>query len=116
MRTVAEFTNPFSDEEDAQLLNISSGVVAPDAIKANLLSAYERGDKRLVEFVNERLVEGEKDLFDQHSLPTGKTFSHIDKKRRASISLQNASVKENRALITMMLMVAQEKGLDIKDV
>ena len=79
--TVDGFNNPFSDEKDDQLLNISSGIVAPESVKSDLFSAYDRGDERFAEFVTERLVEGKKDLFEKHSLPTGKTFSSIDKKK-----------------------------------
>ena len=111
------FTNPFCVEDgDKQLWNISSGTAATDVVKSDLLSAHRYGEETFKEYIGERLFNGEKDVFDKLSLPKTKTFSDIGKKVKSNISLTNASMKENRHLLVRMMVIAQEKGLDQKDV
>ena len=61
METIQYMINPFQHETD-QLVSLSSGVVASDAIKQDLLCARQTGEKALLRFMNDRLISQNDDI------------------------------------------------------
>ena len=55
LESIKTGSNPFSGEDITNLFSTSSGVVVTDDIAADILNAYTIGEKRFVQFVNERL-------------------------------------------------------------
>ena len=80
-----------------------------------MFSAFTKGEECFQKFVSERLIEGQKGVFDKLSLPKGKTFSYIDKKVSSKATQNTASLKEHRDLLVHLLMIAQENGLNLED-
>ncbi|XP_046556095.1 uncharacterized protein LOC124265368 isoform X1 [Haliotis rubra] len=115
MTTVTCFANPFNIEEEKELVNICSGKVAPETVTSDLSTAYTRGEECFKDFVSQRLVEGTKDVFDKLTLPTSKTFSDLSR-REKSKGNESSLMKERRQLLTRMVIIAQEKGLDLQQV
>ena len=55
LESIKTGSNPFAVEDITNLFSTSSGVVVTDDIAAAILNAYTIGEKRFVQFVNERL-------------------------------------------------------------
>lgn len=115
METFTGFFNPFTGESGHDIFSISSGKVAPENVRSDLTTAFNRGEDCFQSFVQRRLLDKEVDVFEKLSLPSCKTFSDIDKKSLSRSSQSTASVKEHRDILARMLMIAQEKGLNLKD-
>lgn len=81
MYTIMHYTNPFTCGDSSELFNISSGQIASEAIRLDLLSAYDKGEACFQLFVKEQLLSDHKDLYDPLSLPATKTFMDINKKK-----------------------------------
>ena len=56
MEVISQWRNPFEPADD--LVSLSSGSVASNALKEDLLKAEEKGKSVLVSFVQDRLTSG----------------------------------------------------------
>ena len=76
-------TNPFDADSHPEgiLLNISSGLHAPQDVQQSLLSAVKTGEKRFCAFVKETLsTEGKTSFYAPIARSGLKTFSDVNKK------------------------------------
>ena len=76
LQTLSSWSDPFLvSEEDDSLINISSGVLVPEAVKSDLLNAEAIGEKRFLQFVNNRLKSNKEKFHDPISKLQLKTFT-----------------------------------------
>lgn len=71
--------NPFQVSDE--LINISSGKVANEAIKQDLMSAQEKGQAAFTSFVNAQLINRSEDFFDPLTKLKLGTFSEARTKK-----------------------------------
>ena len=116
MMTVESLGSPFAASADDQLVHISSGVVAPADIQSSLMSAHEAGKTAYTTFTTERLLDGTQGFFNTISTLRPKTFSHLTVKPKSKKSMECMSLRESRNLLGRMLMIAQVRKLDLKDI
>ena len=84
------FGNPFSidgpvpvdDEPPDPLINIATGVVAPNDVTQDLLSAKSKGKKAMVEFVANRINMSEVSLSSPIKRLKLKTFANVQPTKR----------------------------------
>ncbi|XP_070548281.1 uncharacterized protein [Ptychodera flava] len=115
MSTLLSVGSPFTSDKDSQLVHLTAGALASEEITSDLTNAYSRGEEAYLQFENERLTQGVKDLFDKMSVVRGKTFADISKKPKSKVTMNCLSLKENRNLLQRMLLIAQVRQLDLHD-
>ena len=79
---ISNWRNPFEPSEE--LLSLSSGYVASESMKADLLLAKEKGTTALTAFVEERLVTNSTGFFQ--TLPKLKVGSFHDAQKKTGTS------------------------------
>ena len=104
--------NPFRVSED--LVHLTSGVVAPDDVRVDLLDAREKGTDALKEFVRTRLNSSETGFHDPLQKMNLKTFSHTTKAKRKQSSKQ--TMKTDLDFFAKVLVIAQNRQMDLRDV
>ena len=109
--TVKSWCNPF--ESSDQLNSLSSGVVADPSVTNDLLSAKDVGAKAADDFISERLKSSSKGFYDPISKNGLKTFSV---KSKVSKTDRNAIIKADRHLFARLLVIAQSRQLNMRNV
>ena len=78
MELLKSLGDPF-DVNMAELINISSGVVASDDVRDDLLNVKEVGDQNATNFMENRLICEEPDIFSPIKQNKSKTFKSMSK-------------------------------------
>ena len=115
LQTLSSWSDPFpASEEDDSLINISSGVLVPEAVKSDLLNAEAIGEKRFLQFVNNRLKSNKEKFHDPISKLQLKTFTSVVQKKKSKVKGQEIMIKTDRNLMARMLVAAQTRDLDLR--
>ena len=114
-------TNPFefdtsaAEDERQPLINIATSGVASEEIQNDLCKAREMGQKRLQEFVEERLQNNRTDFMAPIPKQTIKTFSTLNKPKKIKTHGKVESVNIDRQIFSKLLtIIAQSREVDIK--
>ena len=110
---IRNWCNPF--EPSAELLSISSGYVASESMKQDLLLAKEKGTTALTAFIEERLVKTSTGFFQ--TLPKLKLGSFRDAQKKTSVAAgdRNVIIRADRNLFARLLVIGQSRQMDLKD-
>ena len=111
------WVNPFNPT-DTELVKISSGTVAPDPIKQDLLGALSGGEEAYSLFKT-KCIHSEKSgehFFDKMTKMKLKTFTEIKKKSVTSVQAKEIVLKADRNLFGHMILIAQSRDLHMRDV
>ena len=113
LEVISNWRNPF--EPSAELLSISSGYVASESMKQDLLLAKEKGTTALTAFVEERLVTNSTGFFQ--TLPKLKLGSFRDAQKKTSVTAgdRNVIIRADRNLFARLLVIGQSRQMDLKD-
>ena len=105
--------NPF--EPSAELLSISSGYVASESMRQDLLLAKEKGTTALTAFIEERLVKNSTRFFQ--TLPKLKLGSFHDAQKKTALAAgdRNVIIRADRNLFAHLLVIGQSHQMDLKD-
>ena len=111
--------NPLSPDE-SDLVSLSTGTVAPPTVVKDLLSllrALEVGEKAYQTFKHTRLDDDTPSVkfHDKMAKQRLKTFSTIGTKT-ARTKGQNVVLKADRNLFSQMILVAESRSVNMKDV
>ena len=104
--------NPFQASRD--LVSISSGVVAEDTVKDDLLNAEEIGESALQEFVKSRLNSDVANFFDPLKKLSLGTFSN--KSKQKGKKGKETTMKAEFDFYSRTLVIAQSRQLDLREV
>lgn len=114
--TLENMVNPFEPGR-TELVHLTSGVVATDDVRTDLLKANCIGEERLQTFLTDKLLVSEPDIFATIPKVKLKTFSSMAKKVKiTSKSGVDATLRSNRNLFARMLLLAQSRDIDMKEV
>ena len=114
--TLESMVNPFEPGRE-EIVHLTSGLVATQEVKSDLLSAKEAGEKQLQTFIQEKLLVPEPDIFSKLPMLKLKTFTSMAKKVKVtSKNGTEATLKNNRNLFARMLLLAQSININMKDV
>ena len=107
------FINPFTyDSKD--LVHIVSGVVVPDAIAKDILSASEKGELCFIEFCQDRLLTDKKGFHDAIKNLKLKFFSDVGKVTKTKTSGKETVLKSERNLMARLVITGRERGIKIE--
>lgn len=108
--------NPF-DLEQENLVHIVSGVVAPDAVKHDLLEAKAIGENKFKSFVQEQVTNQTPDIFKSIKKTNLKTFAFALKPVNTTTAKgKEISLKSSRNLFARLLILAKSREVDLKEV
>ena len=114
--TVCSMLNPWSSRQDSShLLNISSGAIAIDNVKHDLLQAYAIGKSDMTNFLKSRISpEGKINLYDTLPKLKLKTFADNDGK---STKISTSTISKNsRSMYARPLVVSQCREINMREV
>ena len=115
INTIQSMVNPF-DTTQPNLVHLASGVIAPAAIRHDLLSAKSLGEERFRVFVQENLSD-KPDVFDTIQKTKLQTFSSALKPTKITTSKgKEVSLKSSRNLCARLLLLAKSRDVDMKTV
>ena len=115
--TIASWVDPFAEgTESDDLLNISSGVVAPPNVKKDLMHARTVGEEEFQKFVENRLKTSNVGFFEPLSKLKLETFSTVLRKKIVKVKGKDIVVRADRHLMARMLVVAQSRKMDLQEV
>ena len=114
--TIKSMINPF-ENTTGELVAISSGAVAIDAVKDDLLNAKAKGEAATQEFIKERLLVGtgskQADFHDTIKQQKLKTFAdNCTSKRKACKEI----FKDGKVFFARLLVAGQKRNLDLQEV
>ena len=114
--TLESMVNPFETGR-TDMIHLSSGLVATPDVKTDLLTVKQQGEECVTDFITNRLLVTEPDIFSKISKLKLKTFSSMTKKVRVSSGKgTEVTLKNNRNLFARMLLLAQSREIDMKEV
>jgi hypothetical protein len=113
--TIDTFTNPFADGCD-QLINMVTKAVLPEKIQADINKRIEIGEERFVQFVSERIVTNNVNLWAPMKKLKLQMWSSVGKKVTLKDGDKIVELKEDRALFARMLVVSKSRDTDLKQV
>lgn len=98
------------------IIHLSSCLVATVDVKTDLLAAKQKGEEHLLDFITNRLFVREPDIFSKIQMLKMKTFSSMTKKVKVHSKGAEVTLKNNRNLFARMLLLAQSRNVDMKEV
>ena len=109
--------DPFQADGSGDLINIASGVAATNAVRDDLLSAVEKGESALKDFINQRLAQGSTlNFYDKLHQMQLNTFSSMLKCSAVKVDKVNMVLKADRGLFARMVVMAQTRLLNLRQV
>lgn len=121
MALLQSWQNPFGSSD--VLLNIASGVAARKEVEKDLLSAGEQGERALEGFINCRLKtldpeDGQASIgfFDTLHKMKLRTFGAMMKESSVKVNKTKVVLKADRNLFARMIVMAQSRLLNIREV
>ena len=112
---IESMQNPF-DARHTDLINISSGVVASSEVQNDLMSAYEKGEKALGDFIDKRLISPSADFFAPLKAIKLKTFSDMGKSKSKTKSGKEVMLRSDKQLFSRLLIIAQARNIDLREI
>lgn len=112
IEVIEGWINPF---EASELIVLSSGRVADENVKQDLLTAKEKGRQAFQTFVNERLVTNTKGFFDTFTKLKLGSFRDAQKKTSVKAGTKNIIIKADRNLFACLLVVGQSRKVDLRE-
>ena len=114
--TLESMVNPYEPGRE-EIVHLTSGLVATEEVRSDLLTAKDAIEKRLQTFIQEKLLVPEPDIFSKIPMLKLKTFTSLVKKVKVtSKNGTEATLKSNRNLFARMLLLAQSINIDMKEV
>ena len=106
--------NPFENDPETDpgdLVHLSSGVVAPQDVCSDLLTAHKKGNDAFIVFSKERLL-GEIDLKETLKKFQLKTFTHASKRKRVVLKGKSVKVQNDRELLARLVVIGKVRDID----
>ena len=121
LQTINSWTDPFAEQENnSDMINISSGVVAPppppQPVVHDLLRAQEVGEHHLCQFIDDRLKSEKVKFFAPLPKLKLRTFASMLQTKSVKMGTTNVTVRADRHLMARMLVVAQNRSMDLHHV
>ncbi|KAJ8030514.1 hypothetical protein HOLleu_26961 [Holothuria leucospilota] len=113
MSTVTSMINPF-DHFTEQMVCLSSGAVASDAVKADMMNALEEGEADSVAYMKNRLIANKVDMFSPIKQKKLKTFTeNYNNIKKFS---KDVVIKQHRKFFARLLIVSQKRRVNLREV
>jgi len=102
--------------EEKQLLSISSGISPADKIKDDLLQASEHVKTALNAYVDDRLTNLTKSMFDPIKKLRMGTFSTMKKKKNVHVKGREVQFSSQSEIFGKVSLISQTRDINLKDI
>ena len=106
---------PVEDEPPYPLINIATGVVAPNDVTKDLLNARSEGRKAMLEFAEERLNLGEIPLSTPIKKIKLRTFANVHATKKTKSVEKTKSIDSDRELFGRLLVVSRDRKVNLEE-
>lgn len=113
--TIDSMLNPFDTHQDG-IVCLSSGTVAAEEIKKDLLAAQGKGEKAVKEFIDQRLLSRSVDIFAPIKAQKLKTFSDQAKTKKKSAAGKDVILRADKKLFSRLLIIGQSRKIDVREI
>ncbi|XP_071812536.1 uncharacterized protein [Apostichopus japonicus] len=113
MSTIMSMTNPFDSDPEAdtaELVHLSSGVIASADVCSDLMNAYTKGDEAFINFSKTRL-QGDIYLNKTLSKMKLKTFADVGK-ATVNMNGKEVALKSDRELLARLIIIGRVRKVD----
>ena len=111
MEVISQWRNPFETSED--LVSLSSGSIASNTLKEDLLKAEEKVKSAFVSFVQDRLTSSAVGFFE--TLPRLKLGKFGEVKKMVNHGGKSFVLRADRNLFARLLVIGQSRQIDLRD-
>lgn len=111
--TIQAMVNPWNCGY-AKVVSLSSGATASPEIEHDLVHAHQYGEEKLNKFIDSRLLEQEDSVYLTMKNMKLKTFATQPKMNKSTST--NASLKADRSTFARLLVVAQQRDIDLQTI
>ncbi|KAK3731326.1 hypothetical protein QZH41_001754 [Actinostola sp. cb2023] len=113
--TLNNWINPFSPSDSDDISHLASGLTAPKKVEDDLLMAHEKGKESMETFMRKRLMTTEVPFYDP--IPKLKLANFASATLSSvKISGRDVMLKADRDLFARLLVVAQTRDMDLREV
>ncbi|XP_061915901.1 uncharacterized protein LOC133658193 [Entelurus aequoreus] len=113
--TIDSMLNPFDLHQDG-IVCLSSGTVASEGVKKDLLAAPERGEEAVKVFIDQRLLTKSVDIFAPIKAQKLKTFSDQAKTKTKSAAAKDVILRADKKLFSRLLIIGQSRKVDLRQI
>lgn len=107
--------NPFEIRDS--LINVSSGIEAPEPVKKDLIEAHDIGESAFNEFLRDRIQSNNKSFYDPIKRCSLKTFKSLTIKKTVSTNGKSIVIAAERNIFARLLAIAKSReSLSLKDI
>ena len=99
--------NPFDDS--CSLVNLASGLKAPDDVQKDLLEARSRGEFALGQFVEKRIRTNDTCFYDPIKRCKLKTFATMKAKKICKVNEKAATIRAERGMFAKLLVIREKR-------
>ncbi|KAL1251048.1 hypothetical protein QQF64_018844 [Cirrhinus molitorella] len=107
--------NPFDTHQNG-IVCLSSGTVAAEEIMRDLLTAPEKGENDVKEFMDQRLLSQSVDIFAPINKQKLKTFSDQAKTKKKSAAGKEVILRADKKLFSRLLIIGQSRKIDLREI
>ena len=114
LSTITSMVNPFIGDESS-LLQLSSGVVAEQAVASDLLNAKDEGEKLFLLFVSTRVQSNSVKFSETLKKRNVLTFGTVRKKKVTKAAGREITMKAGNKLFARLLLVGNVRKIQLKE-
>lgn len=108
------YTNPW---HGGDLRSLSSGLVATQQVREDIMNAHDKGSAAFQNFVSDRcLSDPQKQFFDPLPKLQLKTFSSLKKVFKTKLKDKTVALASHVSLFTRLAFIAQNRKIDMRNV
>ena len=112
--TIQFMASPFEYAGD-DLINISSGCVAPEEVKSDLMCAFRIGSDAAKDFENSRLRSESSKIFEPIKTNKLKTFATALKTSKTKIQSEAVQLRATCDMFNRLLIIGKSRNVDLKE-
>ena len=107
------FINP---AEESSLIGLSSGIIPTEAIRRDLENAYDKGKSAMDTFIDLRLVNMSKSIYNPLKKLQLGTLTNMNKKVKLKVKGREVQFSSQSEIFGKTVLIAQSRSLDLQEI
>ena len=107
------FINP---AQQSSLITLSSGIIPTEVIRRDLEKAYDKGKSAMDSFIDLRLVNMSKSIYDPLKKLRLGTFANMNKKVKVKVKGREVQFSAQSEIFGKIALIAQSRSADLQEI
>ena len=107
------FINP---AQQSSLITLSSGIIPTEVIRRDLENAYDKGKSAMDSFIDLRLVNMSKSIYDPLKKLRLGTFANMNKKVKVKVKGREVQFSSQSEIFGKIALIAQSRSADLQEI